>query len=506
MNKKILLLNPQFDVFGHKLIRASFPLGLCYLGTALRNRGYDVRVIDAFIEDVQKRKLAEKNIMRVGARREHIEDMIRDFMPDVLGISCNFHTQFAAAMEIAETAKTRCGVKQVIMGGSYASAVSDRVMKLPFVDYVIIGEGEKTFERLLHNIFEGTPTETARLDGIAYRSGEGKICINPKSDFLRPEEFIIPDRDFLPVEKYIKMNRPHSILTKGKRVLEMLTSRGCDSSCTFCLTNKTQGHFRGASPENVIKELKLLKEKYDIDEVQFIDDNLTSDKERAEKIFGMMRDIRMNLNWCAPNGISLATLDEGLIKLMKQSGCYMVVLPIESGSQRVVTHLMKKPLVLDKVRPVVGHLRKHGVSVEAFLVIGMPGETFSDIKKTFDLVFDLGIFRAHFNYAMPIPSTGLYAESQRLKKRGPRLPDGISERVDDVAAERYFDYRVPVISTNEWTNLELKKYVSGKIRNFYLRYLIFRPQLFIKEVIRVARKRGVFFEVVRYYLACMLKG
>lgn len=497
---KIMLLNPPSDVFAHKLSRTSFPLGICYLGTFLKNKGFHVCITDTQIGGADRVKLGRRGVVRVGLRMEKIEDRIKDFAPDVLGISCNFHTNFYPTMDIAKIAKSKCNIRYVVVGGSYASVVPERIMQVPFIDYLVIGEGEETLATLLQKLFHNPSIEFGQLDGLAYRRGSGEMQINKKTKFIAPEEFITPDRDLLPVEKYIRPDSPHNMLTKGRRVLEVSTSRGCNAACTFCASRVVWGGFRGRRPEAVIEELKLLKSKYDIDEVQFLDDNLTLDKKRAERLFQLMIEEKLNLHWCTPNGVAIATLDDNLIKLMKESGCYMVILPIESGSQYVLTKLIRKPLVLDRLYPLVRTFRRYKISTEAFLVIGTPGETFQDIKKTFDFVFKLGIIKAHFNYAMPIPSTQLYIEYQRFKKNKSRQSEG-----DDIYEECYFDYRVPAISTDEWTSLELKKFVSGMVINFYMKNMIFRPHLFIKEMGKIFFRPRLFFELVRYSAAYISK-
>jgi radical SAM superfamily enzyme YgiQ (UPF0313 family) len=285
--------------------------------------------------------------------------------------------------------------------------------------------------------------------------------------------------------------------------LEVLTSRGCNANCTFCSVSKIWGKFRGRPAEDVISELKLLKEKYDIDEVQFLDDSLTADRKRAEEIFQMMVDEKLNLKWCPPNGLALNTIDEKMISLMKQSGCYMAVLPIESGSQRVVTQLMHKPLLLDKIHPLVKSFRRHSIALQAYLLVGMPKETFADIKKTFDFVFKLGIFKAHFNYVMPIPSTPVYEEYLK----GVKEFSGEADYDYAVDEEYYLDFKSPLISTREWSNIELKKFASKMVLRFYLRFLIFKPHIFLKEVFGVIFSNPkLFLEIANFYKVFIFKN
>ncbi|MFH1359723.1 MAG: radical SAM protein [Candidatus Omnitrophota bacterium] len=475
---KVLLLNPPDDEHSYKLFRASFPLGLCYLGTYLKKEKYQVKIVDAKVGNIKRVPLEKEGMVRVGLSLNEIENIINDFSPDVLGLSCIFHTNFNPTLDIAKLAKTKCHIPYVVAGGSYASVVPKKIMESPYIDYLVLGEGEVTFEKLLQKLFNPTGNqELGDLDGVVLRDNDGKVCVKNRTEYISSDEFFTPNRDFLPVEKYIKFRSPHNILSRGHRALEVITSRGCNARCTFCSAPLLWGKFRMRSVKGIIDELKFLKEKYHIDEVQFIDDNLTFDKKRAEDLFQRMIDDKLNLKWCAPNGIAIHTLDENLIRLMKESGCYLVTLAIESGSQRVLTELIKKPLLLEKVHATVKLLKKYKLAAEAFFVIGMPGETFEEIKKTFDLAFKLGIFRAHFSYITPIPSTPVYKTYLELKRH-----NASDSSTTDLIDESCFDFRFPAISTKEWTNKQLKRYTSILSFKFYLKFLILKPHIFIKEV------------------------
>ncbi len=217
----------------------------------------------------------------------------------------------------------------------------------------------------------------------------------------------------------------------------------------------------------------------------------------------MMLDEKLNLKWCTPNGIALNTIDGKLIRLMKQSGCYMVVLPIESGNQRVLSKLMHKPLLLDKLHSLVRDFSRHRIGMQAYLLVGMPGETFSEIRETFDFVFRLGIFKAHFNYVLPIPSTPVYEEYLKgLKTRA-----GEAGYDYDADQEYYLDFKSPLISTEHWTPKELKKFVSGQVLKLYLKFLFFKPHIFLKEICGILRSNpGLLLEIANFYRIFIFKN
>ena len=100
------------------------------------------------------------------------------------------------------------------------------------------------------------------------------------------------------------------------------------------------------SVDNILNEIKELKNKYGIQEIQFSDDNLTLNQERAKDLFRRLKDF--NLSWCTPNGVMIKTLDEEMIKLMAESGLYQITFAIESGSQRVLNKIIHKSVPGEK--------------------------------------------------------------------------------------------------------------------------------------------------------------
>jgi len=500
--RRILLLNPPADTYSHKISRASFPLGLCYIATFLRKKGYELKVIDAYFEDLTKRPGGRKNQVRIGMAPEKIAKCISDYAPDVLGISCNFYTQFYSSIDIAKLAKEQCRVPRVVLGGSYASVVPERLMVSDFIDYIIMGEGEKAFAQLLECLSEGPDPEKLRvLDSLVYRDPFKRVQINPKKSFMSPEEFFIPDRDFLPVERYIQFRRPHNVITRRKRVLEMITSRGCQMKCSFCSSARLWGPFRPYRADMVIQELALLKQKYGVEEVQFLDDNLTSDRSRAQEIFQGMIDNNFGLSWCAPNGLAVYTLDESLIKLMRKSGCYLAFLALETGSPRVAKELIHKPIPFAKIPELVKHLRRNHIEVQAFLLVGMPQETLEEIRQTFDYVFNLGILKAHFNYVVPIPNTPIY--DAYIKFETAKLAPG---QTYDWRGELDFDFKTPVLSTPLWSAEELQKFVGEQMRRFFLKFALQKPLIFFPEILSVIFKSPlIFVELLNFYKIVFLR-
>jgi len=189
----------------------------------------------------------------------------------------------------------------------------------------------------------------------------------------------------------------------------MITSRGCPGKCVFCSIHAIWGKkYRPRSVDNIIREIKQIVNAYQIEELHFEDDNLTFDKERARDLFTAIKQEIPDLRWGAPNGIALWTLDETLIKLMAESGCRFVTLAIESGNQRVLKEVIKKPVKLERIKHIISMMKKNRIRADGMFVIGLPGETIAEIEETIDFALKLDLPDISFFIATPYPATELY--------------------------------------------------------------------------------------------------
>jgi magnesium-protoporphyrin IX monomethyl ester (oxidative) cyclase len=166
--------------------------------------------------------------------------------------------------------------------------------------------------------------------------------------------------------------------------------------------------FRARSSQKVLEEIELLVDKYGIKELAFTDDNLTLDRERALNIFDGMKERDFDLVWVAPNGIALYAIDEELIEKMKESGCYSLYLPIESGVQEVLDKIIRKPIRLERVRRIVKKIKEFDIETVGMFIIGFPGETLDQMKQTIDFAQSLDLDYVSFSIATPYPGTDLY--------------------------------------------------------------------------------------------------
>lgn len=450
--KKVLLYMPPVSTSKYAIdVNPLPPLGLAYLGAVLENNGIEVKIFDCLAEGWDSRVEVGDNIVRIGTSFEQVEEIIRDYEPDIVGVNNLFTSQRKNAHEIYKLAKKINSNIVTIAGGAHPTVMPELVLSDANVDFVVLGEGEESLINLIE-VVEGRK-EIFELNGIGYRAnGEKKII--PKTKFIEDLDGLpFPARHLLNMKKYFGLKVSHGTRTK-KRFSPIITSRGCPTGCTFCSAHKVWGKkFRSRSAENVIAEMKLIKQEYGIEEIMFEDDNMNLNAKRAEKIFDLMIKEKLDFVWDTPNGVAAWTLTENIIRKMKLSGCRKLNFPIETGNQFVMDNIIRKPVKLHKIAPLINYAHKINLKVGIFLVIGMPGETEKQMWDSVHFAKDLGVYSPHISIATPYPGSELYEIC--LEKKYLR---------DNFTLDDLFIRSFP-ISTKSWSSERLKE-IYGDIQRF----------------------------------------
>ncbi|MBN1868987.1 MAG: radical SAM protein [Candidatus Omnitrophica bacterium] len=470
--KRVLLINPPASYFKtlnkrEKMFRScSPPLGLCYLATFIADK-YDVKVLDALVEGFTHEEKDIEGMVRVGLSAERIKDEIEKYGPDIVGVAGMFTDQYRNSNLVCRWVKEVNQEIYTVVGGTHPSCNPEMSLKEEFIDFVILGEGEVSFSNLLECL--NGKGEIGAIDGIGYKTNN-QIFINEKKSFIQNLDSIpIPNRDYLPMEKYFNLKRAHGF-SRYREHTNLITSRGCPANCVFCAIHSIWGkRYRFRSAENVIAEIEYLVKKYGIKEIQFEDDNLTVNRERAVKLFQGMIERNLGVCWSTPNGVAVWALDEELLELMRQSGCWYVCLAIESGSQRVLNEVIRKPLKLEKVRPIVNKCKDLGFKVDGMFIIGGPGETKEEMQQTLDFAISLKLDNVQFSIMTPFPGTPLWDIC--LKK-------GYFKQ--DMKLEELFIFNRANISTEDFTTEEIVKFQKYAYRKYYSSKYSFMQLLWLR--------------------------
>lgn len=478
---RILLIMPPMTINKQSIKRCLIPMGLAYIAAAAEKSGlHEVSILDAMVEGYHQ-ETYDDGYLTYGLSDNEILSHIRAFKPDVVGISCIMSSQLFNVLRVARLAKEASPGVKTIVGGLHPTFFPNDFLNSPDVDFVILEEGEKRLLGLLEIIKNGQ--RLSDFDGIAFKEN-GKITISPaRSKIEDLDSLPHPARHLLPMDKYIAVNISLSPYPKEKRVAEVLSSRGCPNRCIFCASSNFWGHkFRPRSAENVISEIEQLKSVYNIEEIQFSDDNLTHDRERMKKICQGIA--RLKLKWCTPNGVYINSLDEELLKLMRKSGCYQITFSLESASPRVLLQIMHKDVDLKRIPGLVHAAHKLGISTHGTFVMGFPDESLQEIQADFELAYKLMFDSVSFFVVAPLPGSELYRRSSEA---------GLLKDFD----AHNIDYKRSMLSLGYISADKLQELIDERMKGYNWRLLTRHPKRFLKKygkfIIQNPRQCGKIF-------------
>jgi anaerobic magnesium-protoporphyrin IX monomethyl ester cyclase len=485
--KKVLLIAPPAYTFqATRDINPLPPIGLGYLAAVIENLGIEVAILDALMLGWEHEEKVDELLIRVGLSNQGIEDCLRRYDPDLVGISCQFSRQYRIYHELLATIKKVKPECLTVAGGAHVTVCPKEILGDPHCDYIIMGEAEESLKDFLIKI--NKDEDISSVDGLGWKSN-GIIHLNKKEKWVTNLDSLpFPAYHLINFQHYFGLKTSHGARHKSS-FSPIVTSRGCPAKCTFCSAKRVWGgRYRFRSVEHVIAEMRLLRHRYGIEEIMFEDDNLTANPRRAARLFTRMIEERFNFTWDTPNGIGVWSIDEALIDLMKQSGCVNLNFPVESGSQEVLQQIIKKPLNLSRTKDLMAYCRKIGLSYNMFLIIGMPGESLGDIRKSFRFASECGCYQPHISVATPYPGTELYdicINNGYLSK---------SYDLQDLFIKSY------MIKTADWNEHDLKKIMSWGQLYLLLKGGVVDPLQLLKRVTRNLREPSQLIKKLIHFL------
>lgn len=403
---RILLLNPPFPLFPGESKFASPPLGLAYIAAVLQKSGHDVRILDSVAEGYKKETYSQDNVLIYGLPYKEIIERIKDFTPDIVGISCIFSTLHDIVLSLSAAIKESLPGTKIVLGGTHATVLAEELIVMAAIDFIIKGEGEYAMLGLVEHLCGKRKLE--EVDNLVWKQNSS-VNSNPQKFIENIDELPFPARHLLPMSTYNRISMLQGVSRVKGHATTVITSRGCPASCVFCSIHAIWGNkFRAHSVGYVLSELKFLKENFGISHIVFEDDNITFDRKRAGEIFRGMIDRDFQFTWSAPNGIAAWCLDEALLKLIRESGCLVLFLAIESGDADTLNNIIHKPLSLGKFLEIIRICRKLRITTQAFFVIGFPRETIKSMQKSMAFAERLNVDRISIAIATPYPGTKLY--------------------------------------------------------------------------------------------------
>jgi anaerobic magnesium-protoporphyrin IX monomethyl ester cyclase len=351
------------------------PLGLLSIATVLKNAGHEVIVLD-------------------GTMLSHAEIMLKieGFQPQILGITAMTIMWQKAKILILEL-KKRWPALNIIVGGVHASIIREKaLLEIPDIDAVAWGEGEFSMLEYVGHCARG---ESARpIDGIAFRTKDAIVVGKDREPIKDLDTLPVPDRSFIPVQKYIGAFEQYRRLP----VTNMVTTRGCPFKCLFCLPNLLGSGVRYRSVEKVIEEIKYLILNFGIRDIAFLDDTFTLNRNRVLSLCEHIIKEKLPFIWSAQGRADCVTAE--MLEQMAAAGCWKIFYGVESLVQKNLDTL-KKGETVEQIFEAVKLTQKFGIEVEGSFIFGIPGETYQEGRKTIELSKKLGPDYAKFFCLLP---------------------------------------------------------------------------------------------------------
>jgi len=435
---KIVLIDPQGFTFG-------LNTGLGYLCSSLKKNGFD----DVHVLDFNNMPGDEDK------RLEKVKDA------NIVGISIKTFT-LKSAVELAKKVKMINPKALIVAGGAHIIIDAENFLAENMCfDVCVPGEGEYAILKLA----DGTSYD--KIPGLYYRKELGVERSVKAGSFIH-------DLDKLAFPDYSCFD---SVTENSIDDYPLVTSRGCPYQCVYCSVRNVMGMaWRFRSPKNIIDELKEAKKIYGFRKFKILDDNFSLDIKRTKEFCRTLIDENLDLKWSCPNGLRADKLDAELLSLMKTSGCYSITIGVESLDEDVFSEINKGER-LSEVVAAAQMIKKAGIRLEGFFIVGLPGSTYNIDMETVKKAKRLGFDSMSWNLLVPYPGTAVWKWVEEN--------DGKMVRVLRDWKEGFhigFNPK-PVFETTDYTEKErIKAY-----RNAYLKSLKLRD---IPKMLRILVKRA----------------
>lgn len=356
---KVLIVKCRASVVYDRVVVP--PLGALYLSAFLKAAGCTVKVVHLDAQDMTE---------------EDLGPVLLEYRPDVVGLSAI--TAEGKSMHAAAAAARRALPSALIAaGGPHPTGYPEDCLADPNIDVVVRGEGELTFLELVRRFEADLPLEGT--DGTVVRSG-GKVVSGPDRPFIEDLDSLpFPDWAAVDLRGYARFV-PQAPVHFGTPYATLLTSRGCPFRCVFC-HNIHGKKFRAHSPERVLAELRSLRERYGVSDVEIIDDIFNWDRARTERILSGAADSGAGFRFYLANGVRADILDRAAIDLFARAGVVFLCAGIETAdpARQAAT---RKHVDLQKLRAVLDYSVEKGIFTHALFMIGFPGETVPEVLRT----------------------------------------------------------------------------------------------------------------------------
>ena len=445
--QRVLLVNPA----SHAEWRGVTPhIGQAYLAQTLLENKIEYDVLD----------------MNIGHSLKHLQKKVRDFHPDLIGMSLISY-EYKRFYDLLSAIKKMDGAAKVVVGGPHVTITREKVLReCPAIDYGVTFEGERTLIELCTGALDED-----EIKGLIFRDGDNLVYSGDRGFVENLDEIPWPRYEKFELNKYIKERTIYS-------------SRGCPQQCTFCPNRIISPHYRPRSARNVVDEIEYWYRKGNR-QFNFDDDNFNMVRERVFEICDEIerRELGGLFLRCS-NGIRADRVDREMLIRMREVGFRHIAFGVDGGNNRIL-EIVKKGESIETIEQALKDACELGYDVKLLFVVGTPYETREDVEDKVKISKRYPIQEVHFYNTIPTPGTELFdwVEENNYFLKKPE------EYLNDVSCLT----KVPVFETPE---------LSRKERINLYKYLDkVRKQVHRDAVQRIFRQHRVVGALASYILA-----
>lgn len=434
---KIALIDPNQNLWvSGKFCRNSQlePLSLEYIASVMAEAGYTVKLFHQDDDD-----------------NEELIKKVLGFEPEVIGFS-TFTYNFNVACEIAGRIKKKMPSATIVFGGHHITGCPEGIINQP-IDFGVYGEGEYSFLQLVKAIeFNKNPS---KIKGIIINNNGSIHKTPPRERIIELDKLPFPLRSKKVLAKCKKNSAVFPPPSQQVSVAQIITSRGCKNNCRYCSSSKMwSSKVIYRNPESVVDEIEYLHREFGTNLIHLSDLSVNQNRDHLLKFCRCLIKRNLNVYWTSSGNIDL--VDEEVIKTMFKASCTRIGFGIENLLPKTIEKIKPKQNInIAELQNTLEMVRKNGILIKGFFMIGYPWETMEDLEKMSVDICKLPLDEIRITIFTPFPGTKLYDEF--LKQ-------------DLIKSTDFSDYSVekPILNYKWFSDTELLEMRAKIFKRFYL--------------------------------------
>jgi radical SAM superfamily enzyme YgiQ (UPF0313 family) len=381
-------------------------LGVAYVAGSIRDAGFEIKVIDAVGESLTTRYPIDNDCFLYGLSTKDTIDLI-DHDVDIIGIHAGFSFEWPYCRTLIKGIRERYPEAVLVAGGEHISAMPDSLSETD-IDIGVLGEGEETILEIIQAY--DTKDDLGHISGIAYKSGDGSVKVNPRRDRIKKiDDIPWPAWDLMPINNYLDSGQTWGV-NRG-RSMPVMASRGCPYQCTFCSSPQMwTTRWTARKPDLLLDEFEYYQSKYNATNFDFYDLTAIVKKSWIIEFCELIEKRGLSFTWQLPSGTRSEAIDREVANYLYKSGCRNLCFAPESGSKATLKRIKKK-IDPEKMLNAIKGCNAEKINVKCNTMIGYPGETIREVLQTYRYIFRMalaGVYDVTVWVFSPYPGSELF--------------------------------------------------------------------------------------------------